>query len=199
MADTAQPSPSKRRTLWIVLILNAGISAAFFMVGFTADSSALIANGVDNLSDAGVYLLSLIALSQRKIWKTRAAMVSGTMLLVFAVGILVDVGRRYIYGSEPVGSAMMLMSAVAAAINYLCLRLLQRLERPDVALRAATTFSFNDFISNGGILVAGALVLWLGTNWPDLVVGLATALIAIKGGVEILKDARREARLASGC
>lgn len=42
-------------------------------------------------------------------------------------------------------------------------------------------------------------MLWLGTNWPDLVVGLATALIAIKGGVEILKDARREARLASGC
>lgn len=185
---------SKRRTLWIVLILNAGISAAFFLVGFTADSSALIANGVDNLSDAGVYLLSLIALSQRKVWKTRAAMVSGTMLLVFAVGILVDVGRRYFYGSEPVGSAMMVMSAVAAAINYLCLRLLQRLERPDVALRAATTFSFNDFISNGGILVAGALVLWLGTNWPDLVVGLATALIAIKGGIEILADARAEAR-----
>jgi cobalt-zinc-cadmium efflux system protein len=185
---------SKRRTLWIVLILNAGISAAFFLVGFTADSSALIANGVDNLSDAGVYLLSLIALSQRKVWKTRAAMASGTMLLVFAVGILVDVGRRYYYGSEPVGSAMMVMSAVAAAINYLCLRLLQRLERPDVALRAATTFSFNDFISNGGILVAGALVLWLGTNWPDLVVGLATALIAIKGGIEILADARAEAR-----
>lgn len=185
---------SKRRTLWIVLLLNAGISAAFFLVGFTADSSALIANGVDNLSDAGVYLLSLIALSRRKVWKTRAAMVSGTMLLVFAVGILVDVGRRYVYGSEPIGSAMMVMSAVAAAINYLCLRLLQRLERPDVALRAATTFSFNDFISNGGILVAGALVLWLGTNWPDLVVGLATALIAIKGGIEILADARAEAR-----
>lgn len=194
MADTARPGPSKRRTLWIVLILNAGISAAFFLVGFTADSSALIANGVDNLSDAGVYLLSLIALSQRKIWKTRAAMVSGTMLLIFAAGILFDVGRRYVYGSEPVGSAMMLMSAVAAAINYLCLKLLQRLERPDVALRAATTFSFNDFISNGGILVAGALVLWLGTNWPDLLVGLATALIAIKGGIAILADARAEAR-----
>ena len=198
MTDAARHGPSKRRTLWIVLILNAGLAAAFFLVGFAADSSALIANGVDNLSDAGVYLLSLIALSQRKIWKTRAAMVSGTMLLVFAVGILVDVGRRYFYGSEPVGSAMMLMSAVAAAINYLCLRLLQRLERPDVALRAATTFSFNDFISNGGILVAGALVFWLGTNWPDLVFGVATALIAIKGGVEILKDARREADRRAG-
>jgi cobalt-zinc-cadmium efflux system protein len=194
MTEGGKNTRSKRRTLWIVLVLNAGISAAFFLVGFASDSSALIANGVDNLSDALVYLLSLIALSQGTIWKTRAATVSGSLLLLFAVGILVDVGRRYVYGSEPVGSAMMLMSAVAAAVNYLCLSLLQRLKRPDVALRAATTFSFNDFISNGGILVAGALVLWLGTNWPDLVVGLATALIAIKGGIEILADARAEAR-----
>ena len=62
-----------------------------------------------------------------------------------------------------------------------------------MALRAATTFSFNDFISNGGMLVAGGLVLWLGSNWPDLIVGVMTALIAIKGGIEILKDARAEA------
>jgi hypothetical protein len=42
--------------------------------------------------------------------------------------------------------------------------LLQRLKDPDVNLRAATTFSFNDFISNGGILIAGVLVLWLGVD-----------------------------------
>ncbi len=104
----------------------------------------------------------------------------------------VDVARRYLQGSEPIGATMMIMSAIAAAVNYICLRLLQRLEKPDVNLRAATTFSFNDFVSNGGILVAGALVLWLGSNWPDLLVGLATAGIAIKGGIEILRDARRE-------
>ena len=63
-------------------------------------------------------------------------------------------------------------------------------------MRAATTFSFNDFISNGGILIAGVLVIWLGVNWPDLVVGFLTALIAIKGGIEILGDARREAARA---
>ena len=182
----------ERRTLWIVMILNAGISAAFFVTGLTADSSALIANGVDNLSDTVVYLLSLIALSRGAVWKTRAAMVSGVMLLVFAVGIMLDVVRRYLYGSEPIGATMMDMAAIAAVVNFVCLRLLQRLKDPDVALRAATTFSFNDFISNGGILVAGALVAWLGTNWPDLVVGVATAAIAIMGGIEILVDARSE-------
>ena len=118
----------------------------------------------------------------------------GTLLLIFAGGILIDVGRRYVQGSEPIGPTMMVMSAIAGVVNYLCLRLLQRLKDPDVNLRAATTFSFNDFISNGGILIAGVLVLWLGTNWPDLLVGFATAIIAIKGGVEILRDARAETK-----
>ncbi|TNE46321.1 MAG: cation transporter, partial [Sphingomonadales bacterium] len=37
----------ERRTLWIVLLLNAAIAVGFFISGFFADSSALIANGVD--------------------------------------------------------------------------------------------------------------------------------------------------------
>lgn len=196
MADIPPNGPSaiERRTLWIVLLLNAAISAAFFVTGLVGDSSALIANGVDNLSDAAVYALSIAALTRGTVWKTRAASVSGIMLLVFAVGILADVVRRYIYGSEPIGSDMMVMSAIAGVVNYVCLRLLQKLDAPDVNLRAATTFSFNDFVSNGGILVAGGLVIWLKTNWPDLIVGFLTAAIAIKGGLEILKDAGNEAR-----
>lgn len=185
----------ERRTLWIVLLLNAAIAAGFFATGLIGDSSALIANGVDNLSDTAVYGLSIVALSHGRTWKTRAAMVSGVMLLLFAGGILLDVGRRYVQGSDPIGPTMMAMSAIAGVVNYVCLRLLQRIKQPDVNLRAATTFSFNDFISNGGILIAGALVLWLGTNWPDLLVGLATALIAIKGGIEILRDARAETKI----
>ena len=93
----------ERRTLWIVLLLNAAIAAGFFISGFFADSSALIANGVDNLSDTAVYALSLVALTRGETWKTRAATASGVMLLIFAGGILIDVGRRYLQGSEPIG------------------------------------------------------------------------------------------------
>src|SRR3546814_6092469 len=70
----------ERRTLWIVLLLNAAIAAGFFVSGFFADSSALIANGVDNLSDTAVYALSLVALTRGQTWKTRAAVASGVML-----------------------------------------------------------------------------------------------------------------------
>lgn len=57
-------------------------------------------------------------------------------------------------------------------------------------MRAAETFSLNDFSSNGGILIAGIAVAWTGQRWPDLLIGLAVATIAAKGGVEILRDAK---------
>ena len=184
----------KRRTLWIVLALNVAIAAGFFATGILADSSSLIANGLDNSSDAIVYAISLVALTRGPAWKRAAARVSGVMLLVFAAGVLADAVRRYFTGSDPIGGTMMIMAVVAGAVNLWSLILLRRLKQPDVNLRAAATFSFNDFISNGGILVGGALVLWLGRNWPDLVVAISIAVVAIWGGVDILRDAHREAK-----
>jgi cobalt-zinc-cadmium efflux system protein len=184
----------KRRTLWIVLALNVAIAAGFFATGILADSSSLIANGLDNSSDAIVYGISLLALTRPQRWKQAAARLSGVMLLVFAVGVLFDAGHRFLTGSDPIGTTMMVMALVAAGVNLLSLVLLKRLKRPDVNLRAATTFSFNDFMSNGGILIAGALVMWTGQNWPDLVVALAVAVIAAYGGIEILRDAGQEAK-----
>lgn len=187
----------ERHILRIVLVLNVAIAAGFLLAGTIADSSALIANGLDNTSDASVYVLSLVALGRGRRWKRRVAMLCGSVLLVFAAIVLVDVVRRVAEGSAPIAGVMMAMSAVAAVVNYICFRLLQRIPQPDVTLRAATTFSFNDLIVNGGILVAGVLVWRTGANWPDLVVGVATALIAAKGGLEILRDARSEGRQAA--
>ena len=82
------------------------------------------------------------------------------------------------------------MAVVAAIINLICVKLLAGLEEKDVNLRAAETFSVNDFVSNGGVLVAGILVLWTGQYWPDLLVTLGVVAIVGKGGFEILRDAR---------
>lgn len=182
----------QRQTLWTVFALNVAIAIGFFVTGALADSNALLANGLDNASDALVYALSLLALTRSRQWKRGAAYVSGALLLVFAVGVLFDAGRRFIEGSAPGGVLMMVMALVAAVVNVLSLLLLRRLKNKDVNLRAATTFSFNDFISNGGIIVAGLIVLLTGANWPDLVVGVAVAAIAIYGGVEILRDAHQD-------
>ena len=192
-ADINLDSAEKRSTLWIVLWLNVAIAAGFFATGYIGDSNALIANGLDNSSDAVVYGLSLLALSRPRAWKKMAARFSGIMLLIFAVGVILDATRRFIEGSEPLGYIMMIMAAVAAIVNLWSLFLLKRLKSKDVNLRAATTFSVNDFVSNGGIIVAGVAVMLTGSNWPDLIVGLAVAGIAVYGGIDILRDAHQDA------
>lgn len=180
----------QRRTLLVVLILNGLLFVGLGLGGLLADSSALLANALDNASDSLVYLISLLAVGRALIWKRRAATTSGVLLLVFAAGVLLDAGRRWWFGTEPIGWTMIGLAVVAAIVNLACLHLLRRLDGDDVNLRAAETFSFNDFASNGGIIVAGGLVLWLDQSWPDLVVGVIVAAIAAKGGLEILEDAR---------
>ncbi|GAB5500956.1 MAG: hypothetical protein PsegKO_32670 [Pseudohongiellaceae bacterium] len=185
-------SPSKRRTLWIVLVLNALLAAGFLVSGAIADSSALLANGLDNTSDAAVYALSLLALTRSRAWKRGAAKVSGTVLLVFAGLVIIDAARRFLSGSDPIGWTMVTMALIAAVINLLSLYLLKRLEDKDVNLRAAITFSFNDFVANGGIIIAGVLIYLTDNNLPDLIVGAGVAGIAAYGGIEILKDAHMD-------
>ncbi|WP_120717224.1 cation diffusion facilitator family transporter [Tsuneonella amylolytica] len=185
-------SADKRKTLWLVLALNVAIAAGFFVTAFLGDSNALLANGVDNSSDAVVYALSLLALTRSRRWKRGAARFSGVMLLIFAVGVMADAVQRYLNGSTPGGALMIGMAIVAAVVNLWCLRLLNKLKNKDVNLRAATTFSFNDFVSNGGIVFAGIAVMLTGANWPDLIVGIAVACIAVYGGIEILRDAHKD-------
>lgn len=182
----------QRRTLLLVLVLNFGLFLALGVAGWLADSSALLANAADNASDSAVYLISFLAVGRAPRWKKTAATISGVLLLLFAIGVLADVGRRWLMGTEPIGPTMMVMALAAALVNLWCLKLLKKVESDDVNMRAAETFSFNDFVSNGGILVAGGLVLWLGQAWPDLIVGTLVAIVAAKGAFEILSDVRDE-------
>ena len=180
----------ERRTLLYVLLLNVVLTVTLAIGGYFADSSALVANAVDNASDAAVYGLSYIAIGRSERWRTAAAMLSGILLLLLAIGVVIEVIRRFSTGAEPMGGAMIALAIVALVINAWCLRLLAAVRKDNVNLRAAWTFSVNDFLSNFGIIVAGALVWWLGRTWPDLVVGAAVAVMAGYGGIEILRDAR---------
>ncbi|MAM88612.1 cation transporter [Marinobacter sp. UBA2678] len=184
---------SQRKILWIVLGFNLALAVAFAVTGLKADSSALIANGLDNASDSIVYIITLLALSRPPVWKRVAARISGGLLILFAAGVLFDVIHRFLSDVEPLGSTMMIMAVVAAAVNALCVWLLKQIREADVTVRAATTFSTNDFVANAGVLIGGGLVMWTGQAWPDLVVGLAVAAIALKGGIQILRDANCEA------
>ena len=203
MADTEEDdelggldssNATDRKILRAVLLINLGQSAAGIGLGMWAASTALMGAALDNLADALVYAVSLYAVGRAAMVKVRAARLSGFLLIGLAVLLLVEVLRRFAGGEEPVGPAMMAMAAANAALNLVCLRLLRRHRGEDVNFKASAIFTSNDSLVNGAIVVSGALVMWLGSNVPDLILGVVVAGIAANGGREILREASETAQ-----
>jgi Co/Zn/Cd efflux system component len=65
-SDLARTTGAERRTLVIVLLLNAAMFLAEFSAGLLAGSTALLADSLDMLADAMVYALGLFALGARR-------------------------------------------------------------------------------------------------------------------------------------
>jgi len=183
----------ERRTLWWVLGINFTQVLVAGAVGVLADSTGLLGAALDNLGDAAVYAVSLYAVGRTVIAKARAANLSGILLILLAFGLLVEVLRRFFTGAEPIGLAMIITALANAATNLLCVRLLRAHRAHGVHFKASWIFTTNDMLANAGIVLSGLLVMFLKSPVPDLVIGVVVAGIVLKGGWEILKEAR-EAR-----
>jgi cobalt-zinc-cadmium efflux system protein len=59
--------------LRIVLVLNLVLAASLAIAGILADSNGVLANAVDNASDATVYAISLFAVGRSRYWKRMAS------------------------------------------------------------------------------------------------------------------------------
>ena len=67
MSERDETEGVQRRTLLVVLILNAALFVGLGIGGLLADSSALLANALDNASDSAVYLISFLAVCKKEL------------------------------------------------------------------------------------------------------------------------------------
>jgi len=180
------------RVLVQLLAINVVMFVAEIITGIIADSTALIADSLDMLADATVYAIGLYAVGRSLAAKAKAAHLSGIFQVMLGLGVLFDIVRRFIVGSEPESLMMMAVGAVALIANTICLRLIYKHRQGEVHMRASWIFSKNDVIANLGVIVGGVLVAWLASPWPDLVIGLIIAAVVVRGGRHIIKDAKSE-------
>jgi cation diffusion facilitator family transporter len=185
-----QAAALQRRTLWVVLLINAAMFVVELVFGLRAGSTGLIADSLDMLVDAGVYGLSLAAVGRSPGEQRQAAMLSGRLQIVLAIWVLLDVLRRTSLGSEPISALMVGIGALALLANLLCLVLVRRHRDGGVHMRASVIFSTNDTLANLGVIGAGALVAWSGSRLPDLLIGTAISLLVLQGGRRILRETR---------
>ena len=180
---------TQRRALVPLLAINGLMFVVELAAGIAGQSTGLIADSLDMLADATVYGLSLYAVGKPPQAKARAARLSGVFQMLLALGVIADVLRRFVFGSEPLSKWMVGMGLLALGANMLCLLLIARHRHGEIHMRASWIFSRNDVIANLGVIAAGLLVAWLSSPLPDLVIGLGIAVLVLNGGIRIVRDA----------
>ena len=173
-------------TLKILLGINAAMFVIEMGAGLIAQSAGLVADSLDMFADAAVYGLALYAVGRSARLQVRAAHLAGFFQIVLALGVLVEVARRFLYGSEPESMLMMGIGAVALVANVSCLLMIYGHREGGAHMKASWIFSANDVLANIGVIAAGALVAWTGSSYPDLVIGTIVGLIVLNGARRIL-------------
>jgi len=190
IAQTQQSSlindKEEAKTLKWLLAINGVMFFIELAVGLYAQSTGLIADALDMFADAAVYALALFVVGKSAQLKLKAAHISGWLQLILALAVLVEVVRRFFYGSEPVSLLMMAMGTIALIANITCLMLIYKNKDSGTHMKASWIFSANDVIANAGVILAGGLVLVTGSALPDLIIGFIIGLVVLNGARRIL-------------
>ena len=192
--ETAQ----QRSVLKLALALNAAMFVVETTSGIIGNSTGLIADGLDMLADSAAYAVALLAIGRGALFKSNAARASGTLLLILGCAVLLDVVRRAVSGEPPEGLLMVVVAAIALAVNATVMKLLHRYRNGEVHLRATWIFTRADVIANMAVIVSGIAVLVTKLRALDLIVGAGIGIYVIREAFEILSDARESRAAANG-
>jgi cation transport ATPase len=184
--SSAASATQESATLRWLLGINAVLFVVEMTAGLIAQSTGLIGESLDNFADAAVYGLALYAVGHSVKMQVRAAHLAGVLQLILAVGVLAEVVRRFVFGSEPESMVMMLIAFVALIANTTCLLLISKHREGGAHMKASWIFSANDVVINLGVITAGALVAWTGSNYPDLIIGTIAGVVVLNGARRIL-------------
>jgi cation diffusion facilitator family transporter len=197
--DHAETDPSQvtdlsryRRILWIALVSNSIMFLVEISAGYRSGSVSLLADAIDFGGDAANYAVSLAVLSAALAWRARAALLKAVCMLGFGAFVLSRAVWGLWNGVAPDPATMGVVGVLALSVNLAVAWLLYAFREGDANMRSVWLCSRNDAIGNLAVLAAALGVLGTGSAWPDLLVAIAMAALALNSGWAVARQARGE-------
>jgi cobalt-zinc-cadmium efflux system protein len=188
--------------LRVVLLLDLTLVGGLVLVGWSAHSLGVLAEGADYLADAAAIAVSLLAmaLSGRVPTQrhprgypnatTMAAGVNAGWLLVLSVLVAAGAADRLLTGTHPVhGLPVLIISGTAAAVMFAGALILARDPDGDLITRAVSLDTAADAAAAAGVAATGGVILATGRLfWLDPFVALIIALVIGYQAVRLLRE-----------
>ncbi len=188
----------------IGIMVNIALFAGKLTVGWLANSIAVMADAVNNLSDAGSSIISLVSfkISAKPADKEHpygharieyvASMIVAFIILLIGFSLLKESVIKIFNPETTRASVVSVAVLVASVLAKLWLGLFYRRIGKKInssVMRAAATDSFTDVISTGAVLIA-ILILYIFDVDIDAYMGVAVALLILYAGIQILNDTK---------
>ncbi|MEX1167186.1 MAG: cation diffusion facilitator family transporter [Hydrogenophaga sp.] len=180
--------------------IGIGLNIVFVAVeafyGWKINSLALLADAGHNLSDVAGLVLAWAGALAGKIkpnarhtygWKRGSVLAAfaNALLLLVAMGALVWEAVGRLMSPDPLagegGVTIMVVAGIGILINTATALLFMRGREKDLNIRGAFLHMAADALVSAGVVVAGALTLWMGWVWLDPVVSLLIAAVILVG------------------
>jgi cobalt-zinc-cadmium efflux system protein len=205
MSDTHDHSHAPanfNRAFAIGILLNIVFVAIEAFYGWRVNSLALLADAGHNLSDVAGLVLAwggALAVKLRPNarhtygWKRAtilAAFANALLLLVAMGGLAWEAVGRLTSGEvslQEQGVTIMVVAGIGILINTATALLFMR-GGDDLNIRGAFLHMAADALVSAGVVVAGALTLWMGWTWLDPVTSLAIAGVILLGTWGLFKQ-----------
>ncbi|QBQ56099.1 cation transporter [Nitrosococcus wardiae] len=187
----------QRVTLQTVLGINAVMFLVILVAALYGNSTALLADSLDNLGDAFTYALSLYAVSRGASAKAKVALLKGSLIFLAALAVIAQIAYKLIVPSTPLFEVMGAFSLLGLTANSICLFLLWRHRHEDVNMSSVWECSRNDIASNLSVFVAAGAVWLTGSGWPDILVALGLVWLLMRSAIRVIKSAIEELHAAT--
>ena len=187
----------QRRTLRVVLAINAVMFVVIAGAAIHSGSTALLADSLDNFGDALTYGLSLYAVARGTNTKAKVALFKGLLILAAALVVLAQIASKIISPAVPIFEVMGLFSLIGLAANSVCVFLLWRHRHEDVNMSSVWECSRNDIASNISVFLAAGAVWLTDSGWPDIVVALALFILLLRSAMRVISSAVSQLKAAT--
>lgn len=198
--DHGHATANFNRAFGIGIALNLAFVAVEAFYGWNINSLALLADAGHNLSDVVGLVLAWGGMLAGRLrpnarhtygWKRAsilAALINAMLLLVAMGSLAWEALHRFQAPQAVEGVTIMVVAGIGIAVNTATALLFMQGRRTDLNIRGAFVHMAADALVSAGVVLAGALALWMGWSWLDPVVSLLIAAFIVVGTCNLFRQ-----------